>query len=365
MPRDIRVLIVEDQFLVSEMISELVAEIGYQVVGKAADGQRALELVRELRPDVVLMDIEMPGMDGIEATRQIHASCPAPVVMLTAYDTPELVDRASQAGAGAYLVKLPNIRELERAVTIAMARFGDMMELRRLNTELQARNEELDAFAHTVAHDLQGPVGLIFGYADVLLENVLLPAELASYVLSIARNSRKMSNIIDELQLLAGVRKAHVELKPLKMGRIVAEAQQRLAYMIEEYQARVTAPEVWPEAWGYAPWVEEVWTNYLSNAIKYGGQPPSLELGARVEPDGMVTFWVQDNGLGLSPEEQLRLFTPFTQLDQVRATGHGLGLSIVRRIVEKLGGRVGVESEAVSGRGCLFFFTLPGAPDPG
>jgi signal transduction histidine kinase len=73
----------------------------------------------------------------------------------------------------------------------------------------------------------------------------------------------------------------------------------------------------------------------------------------------MVCFWVRDNGAGLTAEEQSRLFTPFARLDQVRAKGHGLGLSIVRRIVEKLGGQVGVESEV--GRGSVFSFTLPAA----
>jgi signal transduction histidine kinase len=72
-----------------------------------------------------------------------------------------------------------------------------------------------------------------------------------------------------------------------------------------------------------------------------------------------VRFWVRDNGPGLPPEEQTRLFTPFTRLNQTRARGHGLGLSIVRRIVEKLGGQVGVESEV--GRGSVFSFTLPAA----
>jgi two-component system sensor histidine kinase/response regulator len=101
-----------------------------------------------------------------------------------------------------------------------------------------------------------------------------------------------------------------------------------------------------------------VWANYLSNAIQYGGRPPRVELGVTEQADGMVRFWVRDNGPGLTPEEQARLFTPFTQLAQVRARGHGLGLSIVRRIVERLGGQVGVESEI--GRGSAFTFTLPG-----
>jgi signal transduction histidine kinase len=73
----------------------------------------------------------------------------------------------------------------------------------------------------------------------------------------------------------------------------------------------------------------------------------------------MVRFWVQDNGPGLVPAEQSRLFTEFIQLSHVQIRGHGLGLSIVRRIVEKLGGQVGVESTGVPGEGCTFFFTLP------
>jgi signal transduction histidine kinase len=143
------------------------------------------------------------------------------------------------------------------------------------------------------------------------------------------------------------------------MGRIVSEAQQRLTYMIREYEAELILPGRWPEALGYAPWVEQVWANYMSNAIKYGGIPPRLQLGATERSDGAVRFWIRDNGPGLSAEEQAQLFTPFTRLDQARATGHGLGLSIVRRIVTRLGGQVGVESEGVSGQGSTFYFTLP------
>ena len=119
-------------------------------------------------------------------------------------------------------------------------------------------------------------------------------------------------------------------------------------------------PDDWPSALGYAPWIEEVWINYISNAIKYGGQPPRVELGAEKQADNTVRFWVRDNGPGLSPEDQARLFTPFEQL-QVRAKGHGLGLSIVQRILEKMDGQVGVESE--EGKGSLFYFVLAGAPD--
>jgi signal transduction histidine kinase len=167
--------------------------------------------------------------------------------------------------------------------------------------------------------------------------------------------------IIDELLLLASVRKLEVQAAPLDMANIVAEAQQRLADMIEQSRAEIRAEQLesWPLALGHAAWVEEVWATHLSNAIKYGGQPPHVELGAETQPDGMVRFWVRDDGPGLALEDQTRLFTPFTRLDRVRARGHGLGPSIVRRIVEKLGGQVGVESQP--GQGSTFFFTLPAA----
>jgi two-component system sensor histidine kinase/response regulator len=178
----------------------------------------------------------------------------------------------------------------------------------------------------------------------------------------IARNGRKMSNIINALLTLASVRKTDVEMQPLDIGDLVSQVLQRLDGMINESQAQITVPPTWPASLGYGPWIEEVWANYLSNAIKYGGRPPRVELGAATMPNDMIRFWIRDNGPGLTPEAQARLFTPFTRLELNDLEGHGLGLSIARRIVEKLGGQVGVESEI--GQGSTFFFTLPAPPDP-
>jgi len=233
--------------------------------------------------------------------------------------------------------------------------------LRQRTVELQARNQELDTFAHTVAHDLKTPLTMIVGYAELSdQDSEVALDDLRQSLQLVARNGRKMSTIVDELLLLSEVRSVQVTLQPLDMASIVAGAQERLALAIKESQAEIIAPDRWPVAWGYAPWVEEVWTNYLSNALRYGGTPPRAELGATPLPDGGVRFWVRDNGSGLSQEDQARLFVPFARLGQARAKGHGLGLSIVRRIVDKLGGQVGVESQV--GQGSTFSFTLPGMP---
>lgn len=141
--KDVRVLVVEDNPSVSDTVQTMLEEMGYTVAGKAMDGKSAVEMANSLQPDVILMDVGMPQMDGIQATQHIQASCPTPVVILTAHEPSELVGRASAAGVGAYLVKPPRAPEIERAIIIAMARFADMMELRRLNAELQVRNQEL------------------------------------------------------------------------------------------------------------------------------------------------------------------------------------------------------------------------------
>jgi AmiR/NasT family two-component response regulator len=147
-PQDISVLLVEDDYLAGEMIREILNEIGCNVMERAMDGSQAVQMIKDLaedaRPDVILMDIEMPHMDGVEATRLVQECCSIPVIMITAYETPELVELASRAGAGAYLIKPPQRSDVERAIAITMARFDDMMELRRLNSELQTRNEELE-----------------------------------------------------------------------------------------------------------------------------------------------------------------------------------------------------------------------------
>jgi signal transduction histidine kinase len=171
-----------------------------------------------------------------------------------------------------------------------------------------------------------------------------------------------LTNIIDELLLLSSVRKEDVQPKPLDMADIVVEARERLTDMLSEHQAEVSEAAEWPAALGHAPWVEEIWVNYISNAVKYGGRPeqgvpPHVELGFDAPTNAHVRFWVRDNGPGLAPEEQARLFAPFTRLHQMRAKGHGLGLSIVQRIAERLDGEVGVESE--TGKGSVFYFTLP------
>lgn len=227
--------------------------------------------------------------------------------------------------------------------------------------ELRAQNLELDAFAHTVAHDLKNPLTSLIGYNQLLRLSyrAMQPNDVDALLTAVDRAGRKMDTIITALLLLASVRQREAIPKSiLEMGAVVTEVENRLHHSITANDVIITKPSTWPVSIGYAPWVEEVWTNYVSNAIKYGGTPPHITLGATPVANGSVRFWVQDNGAGLDANQQAQLFTLFKRLHPDHIEGHGLGLSIVQRIVTRLGGDVGLES--VPGQGSTFFFTLPG-----
>jgi AmiR/NasT family two-component response regulator len=135
--RSIKILVAEDDYLVSEDIIRSLRVQGYVNIIEAADGQEAVEKTCSQRPDIVLMDIMMPKLDGLGAARKIQACCPTPVVVLSAYEAPDSAKIAGVAGVSAYLTKPPRPGELERAIIIALARHADMIELRRLNKELE------------------------------------------------------------------------------------------------------------------------------------------------------------------------------------------------------------------------------------
>lgn len=353
------ILIVDDNPANLDVLFEHLDEAGFKTI-VAEDGEIALERAKRIQPDLILLDIMMPGLNGFETCRRLKRQAKTkdiPVIFITALADVESKVTGFEAGGVDYITKPFQQAEI-------LARVTTHLTIHRLQNRLREQVAELDAFAHTVAHDLQSSVTTIMGFADIFIEEaaIISPQELERYSNIIARSGRKMRDIIDALLLLANVRKQKVKPEPLDMASIVAEAQERLRHMIETYQPEFVLPALsaWPTALGYAPWVEEIWANYLSNALKYGGDPPHIEVGATVQGEGLVRFWVRDNGPGLKAEDQARLFIPFTRLGQIRVEGHGLGLSIVQRIVERLGGQAGVESEGRPGQGSLFYFTLPG-----
>ena len=288
-------------------------------------------------------------------------------VLMMGRDAPGHVFTANDIQRGTLFAQLAAlVVEKARLYDTAVCEINERQKaeqaLQRQALALQAQNAELDAFALTVAHDLKSPLTGVLGHSQMLLEvpELMTPQDVDGSLRAIRRAGQKMDTIIDALLLLARVRsRESILCEAFSTRSMIAEVEARLQHAITASGATIIYPESWPPAFGYAPWVEEVWANYLSNAIKYGGEPPIITLGASPAEAGFVRFWVRDNGPSLSLAQQSRLFTPFTRLHTDRADGQGLGLSIVQRIIEKLGGSVGVES--VPEQGSTFYFTLPAA----
>ncbi len=413
------ILVVDDTRANLRFLVEILTQQGY-AVRPALDGHTALSSARARPPDLILLDIMMPDIDGYEVCVRLKADTATrdiPIIFLSALN--EVVDKikAFEIGGVDYITKPFQVEEVLARVETHLAlrnlqrrlqekneelvrvnealtreiaeRQQAQMALQQYARELEASNAELDAFAHTVAHDLKTPLTALIGFSSLLEQRFerLALERVRERLHMITETGHKMTDIINELLLLSSVRKVEeVQVAPLDMGGIIEGVCNRLAGVINTCGGEVCVPDAWPKVVSYAPWVEEVWVNYISNAFKYGGRPedqvpPLVTLGFTdaqdfavkgakdanpdhphsslrgLTLDSQVVFWVKDNGIGLTKEQQARLFAQFTRLHEVRVEGHGLGLSIVQRIVEKLGGVVGVKS--VVGQGSTFWFTLP------
>ncbi|MCV6637426.1 hybrid sensor histidine kinase/response regulator [Candidatus Albibeggiatoa sp. nov. NOAA] len=352
-----KILIVDDIPANMWVLLEVLSDAGYDVL-LAQSGEQALRVAEYAKPALILLDVMMPNMDGFEVCRILKANpelCKIPIIFMTALSDTINKLKGFELGAADYVTKPIQYKEV-------LARVSAHLEVHKLQAELVKRNAELETFSRMVAHDLKSPLNAVINLTDILADECEHDAEIdrqkaLSRLRWVSKAGQQMMGIVDALLLMAGVsQNKAVNIDVVNMNQIVEEViQQRLLYMIKEYQAEVIQPPTLPTALGYAPWIHEIWANYISNAIKYGGKPPRLELGATPLEDGMVQFWIKDNGRGLSEEEQGKLFKPFTRLHN--GDGHGLGLSIVQQITDKLYGTVGVESEL--GQGSRFYFTLP------
>jgi len=371
--RPVRILYIEDDPGAARLFQKRLEQAGY-VVDLAASGAQGLSMFEQGDYDVLAVDWHMPDMDGLAVIRLLAArEVSTPMIVVTGSGDEQVAVKAMKAGARDYVVKDLEggyLRLLSSVVEHMVAQQRLIQEkeqaeeaLRVYAMELQERNKDLDAYASMVAHDLMGPLVSIMSFSAILEQEfaTLSEEKRKEYLGFIVHGGQKMKAIIETLLLMARVRKLEVEMHPVEMGDVVAAVQDRLEPMIAAHEAELVVPDTWPRALGYALLIEEVWVNYITNAIKYGGTPPRVELGAQPGENGMVKFWVRDNGPGVAKEDQGVLFRPFKRLGQQKVEGNGLGLAIVHRIVTKLGGEVSVESEGVVEHGCVFSFSLPRA----
>jgi signal transduction histidine kinase len=225
--------------------------------------------------------------------------------------------------------------------------------------ELTATNQQLEAFVYSVAHDLRAPLRAMQGFSALLIEAAGpdLNETARGYAARIDKAAQFMDSLVCDLLAFSRIAQRRVELTAVGLQGVVEHVLARLQPDIEEKHACVTSPGPWPQVLAHEPTLQQVLFNLASNALKFirPGVPPLLRLYAQDRED-FIRVWVEDNGVGIAPEHREQIFRLFMRLHGEKYAGTGIGLAIVQKGLERMGGRVGVCSGA--DRGSSFWFEL-------
>ncbi len=368
---NIKVLIAEDDFLIAEEISRALKNLGYALAGIAPNGKKAVELAASLKPDVILMDIKMPRMDGLEAARIIFQKYPTPIVIITAHESHDLVEKASDSGIAAYLTKPPKPDEIDRAITIAMARHKDLLKYKKLVAELEENRQKLhqlnaskDRFFSILAHDLRSPVSSLWAFTDQLIANMETfdKHELLEYLSVIGNTSKGLSDLLENMLLWASLQVDRIEFKPstIEIYELVSSIETLFTTAFQHKNIRfMNAIPSNCSAFADEYMVNTILRNLVSNAVKF--TPAGGKISVIAEDDeNMIIISVKDNGMGISDENLKKIFQLDQQISSLGTNGEkgtGLGLLLCKEMVEKNHGEIWVES--IPGTETIFSFTLP------
>jgi len=351
-----RILTVDDEPLLRMNLRAFLEDQGYQVL-EAGDGATALEVCSTQAPDLVLLDINMPGLDGFQVCERLRAepaSRDLPVIFLTALPGTADKVRAFQAGGVDYLTKPFQFEEVE-------ARVRTHLELARRQRQLQLQNAALirsealqQDLTHMIVHDLRSPLTVVLQSLEMLEAGLLpgLDARLRGLVERGLHGTRRLSGMIDQLlqvsRLEAGQMPAN--LRPLDLSQLARAS----AAALDPQRISVALPERL-EVLGDPDLLPRVLDNLLGNALKFTQAPGRVDLRTGFQ-GGLVRIEVCDQGPGIADHDRERIFEKFSQ-GEAGSSQRGLGLALCRLAVERMGGQIGVESER--GQGSTFWFTLP------
>ena len=227
---------------------------------------------------------------------------------------------------------------------------------------LKEINDQLEAFVYSIAHDLRSPLRSMQGFSQILMEGHggTLNEDARNYLSRINKSAEFMDKLIMDLLAFGRAGRAEIEFEPVDLQKAWSNALFQSATEIEKTNAQIEAVPPFPSVRAHEATLSQVLANLLSNALKFmpSGVQPHIRFWTE-EDGGSVRLWVQDNGVGIPKEYQERIFRVFERLQGAHYPGTGVGLSIVRKGVERMNGKVGVESEP--GKGSRFWIELPKA----
>jgi signal transduction histidine kinase len=368
--RPIRILILDDEPSLMTALANTLRDHGYETAG-FTQPTAGLEELKHKRFDVLITDLMMPGMDGIATLRAAHQIDPDMVgIMMTGAGSVSTAVEAMKNGAFDFILKPFKLNAilpvLSRAMEYRSLRLKNSAledEVRHHVQQLEVVNKELEAFAHTVSHDLRAPLRHITGYV-----NFLASSKTATFAESdrecltrIVHASERMARLINDLLAFSRLGFGELHVSKVNSDESVAEVVRQLQ---PEAQGRNIIWKIGklPAVEGDPALLRQVWTNLIGNAIKYSRMrdPAVIEIGCVNEPSQETVFFVKDNGAGFDMKYAGKLFGVFQRLHREEEfEGTGVGLANVRRIVGRHGGRTW--ADATLEGGATFFFAIPKA----
>ncbi len=251
-------------------------------------------------------------------------------------------------------------RFFESAATVAAVEFAELREaeLNQSSKNLEASNNDLERFAAVAAHDLKSPTATIIGYADLILQNSLIPEEEISKVDTIKRIGTRMIELVDHLLDYSRIGKSNAKKEVFSLSKSAIEAKANLFELnsTQKYEVRIS---VLPDFNGYEPLFTQLFQNLIENSLKFKSDiRPCLITISGSEEDDQIKISFKDNGMGFDSSLNFEVFEPFKRGDNIKNIhGSGLGLATVQKIVELHGGKISAHGQ--KGEGVEFIIKLP------
>ncbi|HZQ11118.1 MAG TPA: response regulator [Anaerolineae bacterium] len=365
--RSWRIIIADDEALPAELLRRMLMRLGHTVIASAQNGVEALELTREHQPDLVIMDLRMPVMDGWTAMAELTRELLTPVVVVSALDDHESLMQAVAAGASAFLTKPVRERELERALELAMARCADLQEIRQLHETHQqlvkaAERATVASFAQGLTHEINNALTPIIANAQMIALAGQDP-ESQARAQQIMEHARRIAGWTASFCQVATAQSE--ENLAFSFNGIVRDTFELYADQFHRSSIQVSyvLDELLPVMHGYPSQIQKVWLNLIQNAVEAMRSGGTLQATSHYLPDkGAVLATLTDSGVGISREHLPHVFAPgyTTKTMDAQGNGFGWGLFTVQEIIHAHGGAIEITSPAnEQGQGTTIRFVLP------
>jgi signal transduction histidine kinase len=370
-----KILIVDDEPSNVLLLEEMMSQEGYVNLHSTTDSTQSLRMFTDIQPDLILLDLNMPQMDGFEVMKQLKKVDPeslVPILVLTALKDEETKLRALRSGAKDFLSKPFELTE-------ASLRIKNLLEMRLLHQRVQSHNqlledqvqvrtaelersaEELTHFAYIASHDLQEPLRKIIAFGDRLSGKFgsILNDTGKDYIDRMQKSAIRMKGLIDDLLHFSRVTTHSTPFQEIDLNKVVSEVLSDLEVQIERTKGQVEVDSL-PVIEGGRYQMHQLFQNLISNGLKYheNGVAPVIKIKYAGFDNNLEEIYIEDNGKGFDEKHLDRIFRPFERLHgHSEYGGTGMGLAICHKIVMHHKGQITAKSRP--NQGATFIVKLP------